>query len=59
MSEDDKLSQIDERLREIDSEIGRLTTLRRKLNAAKEKLQDKKYLDKRNELSKNDWSHGE
>lgn len=59
MSLDEKLKQVDERLREVDDEICRLTAIKRKLVATKEKLQDKKYLEKRNELSKNDWNQGE
>jgi len=36
-----------------------LTSLKRKLVAAKEKLQDQKYLERSSAaLSKNEWSHG-
>lgn len=58
MSLDEKLVQVDDRLREVESEINRLSTLKRKLTAAKEQLQDKKYLDQYNQLAKNDWSQG-
>lgn len=58
MSVDKELLQINDRIQDIDTEINRLSALKRKLIAAKEKLQDKKYLEKRNELSQNEWDQG-
>lgn len=58
MDHDDKLVLINDRLREVNAEIDRLTTLKRKLKDAKEKLQDEKHLEKRNELAKSNWSEG-
>lgn len=59
MSVDEKLSQIDVRLKEVESEISRLSAVKRKLIAAKEKLHEEKYLEKRNELANNNWNQGE
>lgn len=59
MKFDEKITQINDRLRDVNAEIDRLTTLKVKLVAAKEKLQDEKHLAKRNELAKNDWNEGE
>lgn len=58
MNDDEKLKQINDRLDEIDSEISRLSALKRKLKDAKEKLHDKKYLEERNSLAQNDWVAG-
>lgn len=58
MSVDKELMQINDRLQDVEAEINRLLALKRKLIAAKEKLQDKKYLEKRNDLAKNEWDKG-
>lgn len=58
MSVDKELMQINDRLQDIETEINRLSALKRKLIATKEKLQDKKYLEKRNELANNEWDQG-
>ena len=58
MSLDDQLTKLDGRIHEVEVEINRLTALKRKLISAREKLQDKKYLEKTTELANNDWNHG-
>jgi predicted nuclease with TOPRIM domain len=56
---DAKLEQIDERLQEIDVEIGKLQTLRRRLIAQREKLSDKSNFEKSEALAaKNKWNDG-
>lgn len=44
--EEDKINQIDQRVLEIDDEMSRLASLRRKLMSKKEKMQDNKNFQK-------------
>lgn len=59
MDVEQRISQIDDRLEEIDVEIHRLSSLKQKLKKERENLIDKKNFEKSTELSENDWSHGE
>lgn len=59
MDVEQRISQIDDRLEEIDVEIHRLSSLKQKLKKERDSLIDKKNYEKSTELSVgNDWSHG-
>jgi hypothetical protein len=59
MDVEQRISQIDDRLEEIDVEIHRLSSLKQKLKKERDNLIDKKNFEKSTELSENDWSNGE
>lgn len=59
MDLEQRLTQIDDRLEEIDEEIHRLSSLKQKLKKERESLIDKKNFETSTELSENDWSNGE
>ncbi len=59
MDVEQRITQIDEKLEEIDIEIHRLSSLKQKLKKEREKLIDSKNFEKSTELSENDWINGE
>lgn len=59
MDVEQRITQIDDRLEEIDVEIHRLSSLKQKLKKERESLIDKKNFEKSTELSESDWSNGE
>lgn len=58
MDTEQRISQIDDRLEEIDTEIHRLSSLKQKLKKERDNLIDRKNFEKSTELSGNDWSNG-
>ncbi|XP_070494193.1 ATP-dependent DNA helicase Q1-like [Chironomus tepperi] len=57
MNDDDRIKEINERLKEIDGQLDRLRNLKLKLLAEKEKLTDKKHFEKSEKLSKTEWQN--
>jgi hypothetical protein len=58
MNDDDRIKEINVRLKEIEEQADRLRNLKQKLLAEKEKLTDKKNFEKSEKLSKNEWQNG-
>lgn len=58
VSDDDRIKEINGRLKDIDEQLDRLRNLKQKLLAEKEKLTDKKNFEKSEKLSKTEWQNG-
>ena len=58
MNDDERIKEINGRLKDIDEQLDRLRNLKQKLVAEKEKLQDKKNFEKSEKLSKTEWQNG-
>lgn len=58
MNDDDRIKEINGRLKDIEEQLDKLRNLKQKLLAEKERLTDKKNFEKSEKLSKNEWQNG-
>ncbi|CAG9807850.1 unnamed protein product [Chironomus riparius] len=56
-NDDDRINEINGRLKDIDEQLDRLKNLKQKLLAEKEKLTDKKNFEKSEKLSQTEWQN--